>query len=82
MQFIAVLLVSVAMVLLMIAPFRPAVGYCCSVNILGLAGGGLMAAFALFQMLAFALVIAIEKDLGGWTVYIFGPGANSVSTFG
>ncbi|CAM9424719.1 unnamed protein product [Scytosiphon promiscuus] len=75
MQVIAVILVSVAMVVQMIAIFRPASDRCCSVKALALAGGILMAAFAFFQMLAFILVIAIEKelDIGSWYDAKLGP---------
>lgn len=69
MQFVAVVLVSVAMALLMVAPFRPAKAGCGSVHALGLAGGILMAAFSFFQMLAFVLMIVIEKELDNGGCY-------------
>ncbi|CAM9097836.1 unnamed protein product, partial [Hapterophycus canaliculatus] len=82
MQAIAVLLVSIAMIVQMIALFRPAKGRCCSVKALALAGGSLMVAYAFFQMLAFVLVIVIEKELddgeGGFSY----SDANLGSTFG
>lgn len=66
MQFVAVLLVSFAMVVFMATFFRPATGGgCCTVKTVAFIGTGLMAGFALFQMLAFVLVIVIEKDLDG-----------------
>lgn len=63
MQFIAVVLVSVAMVLLTIAAFRPAKAGCGSSHDLGLVGGIVMGVFAFFQMLAFVLMIMIEKEI-------------------
>lgn len=63
MQFIAVVLVSIAMVVLMVAIFRPAKVGCGSSHDLGLAGGVIMSVFALFQMLAFVLMIVIEKEI-------------------
>lgn len=71
MQIVATVLVSFSVLLLMIAPFRPAVAGCCSAKALGLAGGALMAAYGFFQLLAFLLVVALEKtvddldDIGG-----------------
>lgn len=54
------------MVLFSIAPFRPAAGLkCCSVKSLAIAAGSLMMVFAFFEMLAFVLVIVIEKELDG-----------------
>ncbi|CAN0418314.1 unnamed protein product, partial [Pylaiella littoralis] len=82
MQFVAVVLVSVAMALLMVAPFRPAKAGCGSVHALGLAGGILMAAFSFFQMLAFVLMIVIEKELDNVGDSFNGYDAKLGSTFG
>lgn len=65
MQFIAVLLVSFAMVVFVLTLFRPARGGCCSVKTVAVIGASLMTGFAFFQMLAFVLMIVIEKDLDG-----------------
>lgn len=59
------------MVVQMIAIFRPASGQCCSVKALALAGGILMAAFAFFQMLAFILVVVIEKEIDDGEGFVF-----------
>ncbi|CAN0208347.1 unnamed protein product [Scytosiphon promiscuus] len=69
MQAIAVVSVSVSMLVQMVAFFRPASGRCCNVQALALAGGSLMVVFSFCQMLAFVLVIVIEKELddGGFT---------------
>eukprot|EP00752_Nemacystus_decipiens_P010777 g9586.t1 len=62
MQFIAVLLCSIAMVVFMITFFRPARGGCLSAKTVGMIGGGLMIGFAFCQMLAFVIMIVLEKD--------------------
>eukprot|EP00903_Cladosiphon_okamuranus_P016234 g14976.t1 len=74
MQFMAVLLASFAMVVFMVTLFRPARGGdCCNVKIVAMIGGGLMAGFAFCQMLAFVLVIVMEKDLdSSWSDYRLG----------
>ncbi|CAM9116301.1 unnamed protein product [Ectocarpus fasciculatus] len=73
MQFIAAVVVSVSMVLFTLALFRPAAGLkCCSVKSLAIAAGSLMIAFAFFEMLAFVLIIVIEKELDGETNSGFG----------
>lgn len=70
MQFIAAVVVSVSMVLFTLALFRPAAGLkCCSVKSLAIAAGSLMIAFAFFEMLAFVLIIVIEKELDGGECY-------------
>lgn len=62
MQFMAVLLISIAMVVFMLTLFRPSSGGCCSVKTVAMVGAGLMVGFAFCQMLAFVLMIVIEKD--------------------
>ena len=62
MQFMAVLLISIAMVVFMLALFRPSSGGCCSVKTVAMVGAGLTVGFAFCQMLAFVLMIVIEKD--------------------
>lgn len=63
MQFIATIIISVCMVVLMVALFRPKVAGCCSSKALLLAGGLMMAVFALFQLLAIILAVGVEKKL-------------------
>ncbi|CAM9120709.1 unnamed protein product [Ectocarpus sp. 12 AP-2014] len=84
MQFIAAVVVSVSMVLFTLALFRPAAGLkCCSVKSLAIAAGSLMMAFAFFEMLAFVLIIVIEKELDGEFNTGFGFGeADLGATFG
>ncbi|CAN0015655.1 unnamed protein product [Ectocarpus sp. 4 AP-2014] len=64
MQFIAVLLVSFSMVALFVTLFRKATGGCCTVKTAAVIAAILMGAFAFFQTLAFALVVAIELEIG------------------
>ncbi|CAM9615930.1 unnamed protein product [Ectocarpus sp. 8 AP-2014] len=84
MQFIAAVVVSVSMVLFTLALFRPAAGLkCCSVKSLAIAAGSLMMAFAFFEMLAFVLIIVIEKELDGESSAGFDSGeADLGATFG
>lgn len=61
MQLIGSLVVTVCVALLMIAAFRPGASGCCNTPGLGFAGGYLMVLYAVCQIFAFALVIAIAK---------------------
>lgn len=70
MESFAILLVSIAMLMQMIALFRPASGRCCSVKALALAGGIIMAAYAFLQMVAFVLVIVMEKEYDDGEIFI------------
>lgn len=62
-QFIAVVCASIPMVVLTIAPFRPAGRARCSAKSLVKANGGLMIGFIIFQTLTFSLAIGIRHDL-------------------
>lgn len=57
----AVLLASMAMVVLVFAPFRLARRGCCSPKSLALTNGGLMAGFVVCQILALSLVIGMRE---------------------
>ena len=61
MQFIAVILCSIAMVVLMPTLFWPAGGGCFGVKTAAMIGASLMIGFALCQMLAILLVIIIVE---------------------
>ncbi|CAN0411068.1 unnamed protein product, partial [Laminaria digitata] len=60
-QFLAVSVATASVLFLVVALFRPAAGKYCSTYSLGIAAGTLMAMYALFQMLAFVIVVIIEK---------------------
>ncbi|CAN0071470.1 unnamed protein product [Pylaiella littoralis] len=62
-QFIAVGLASIALVVLMFAPFVPAGRGCCSPKSLVSANSGLMIGFVIFQILATAFVIGIREHI-------------------
>ncbi|CAN0071672.1 unnamed protein product [Pylaiella littoralis] len=72
MQIIAVVLASVAMVVLMVAPCRPARRGCCSPKSLVMANGGLMIGFVITQLIAFSLVIGIKEETNSYYGVKFG----------
>ncbi|CAN0290783.1 unnamed protein product, partial [Hapterophycus canaliculatus] len=61
-QFIATIVCSVAVVLLAVAFFRPAVGGCASVRTLAFVGSALIVTYALFQLVAVSLAGAMKQE--------------------
>lgn len=69
MQIIATILCSVAVVMFTAMLFRPEEGGFGSVKFLGMIAIILMGLYAFFQMIAFSLVVGLEKDYD-----VFSPG--------